>query len=341
MSKAITTPSISVVIACYNGAPWLPDTFGHIVTALNNAHIRDAEIIVVNDGSTDGSSEVAHAAQLAYPVVVVDQPNEGRFIARRQGVRAAKYDYVFFVDTRVHIGANALAFVASQVREHPDRRIWNGHVYVAKEGNIIARFMDAVTFIGWRRYFAHPKTTSYGLKDFDYYPKGTGCFFVPKEQLLAAMAEFESTTTDLKFSSDDTLLIRFLARDSRINLSPQFDCRYFARTTARGFIKHTYHRGQFFVDGFLRPGTRFFWPLIGVLVGSVVGLVVLVGLAVVAPAWLLLLLALGVTVWLGELLVALALKVPAKDALSLWWLSPAFTLLYLAGIWRGTLRKLG
>jgi len=206
---------------------------------------------------------------------------------------------------------------------------------VAKQGNLIARFMDAVTFIGWRRYFGKPRTTSFGLADFDHYPKGTGDFLVPRALVKQAMAEFEKTSSDLTNSSDDTLLIRLIAAEERINLSPSFSATYYARTTLRGFVKHTYFRGQFFVDGFLRPGTRFFAPLVFFLATCVV----LTAGLVLNPRLLVPLVVVAAGVWLAELAAALALRVPAVDALSLFALTPLFALFYGLGIWRAVIRR--
>jgi glycosyltransferase involved in cell wall biosynthesis len=326
---------ISVVIPCYNAAAWIPETISLASQSLKRAGITETEFIVVDDGSTDDSAAVAETINTDYPVRVIRQENKGRFLARKAGVLAARYDTIFFIDTRIHLGPDATKFLVDQLVAHPERKIWNGHVITAREGNIIARFGYAVVFVGWRRYMANPRTTSFGLEDFDYYPKGTGCFFVPKQMLIDAIDEFETTTSDLKYSSDDTLLIRLLASKTRINLSPEFDCTYFARSTIRGFIAHTYNRGQYFVDGFLRPGTRFYYPLIVFLIGSFLG-VLLIVIKPLALLWISIAL---VLTWLLELLVALILRVPFKDAASLFILSPLFATIYGLGIWRAVIRK--
>lgn len=335
--KSTINLQISVVIPCYNAAAWIVETIGLASISLKNAGIVDAEFVVVDDGSTDGSAAIAEGIMYSYPVRVVRQANQGRFLARKAGVLKAQYANIFFIDTRIHMHANAISFLVGQLAEHPDRRIWNGHVITAREGNIIARFGYAIVFIGWRRYMANPKTTSFGLEDFDYYPKGTGCFFVPKTMLVRAIAEFETTTTDLVHSSDDTLLIRLLAREEDIHLSPEFSCTYYARSNIGGFIKHTYNRGQYFVDGFLRPGTRFRYPLIGFLVLSALSVLAII----IKPIILLALIPALAVLWLLELVVAVLLRVPLKDALSLFVLSPLFAVAYGAGIWRAVIRKYG
>lgn len=327
--------SVSVVLAVLNGGAWLPKTIECILTALRVAGLRDAEIIVVDDGSTDDTAEVVNGLSGPYPIRLVRKPWSGRYLSRKAGVRAATKDFVLFVDHRVLLHRGSVKFVVQQMEEHSERRVWNGHVVVAKKGNAIARFGDAITFIGWRRYFGNPRTTSYGLKDFDHYPKGTGHFLAARDVLLGAMQEFEKTSLDLQNSSDDTLLIRIIARDNRINLSPNFSSTYHARTTLRGFIKHTYFRGQFFVDGFFRRGTRFFWPLVIFLGGGII----LVAGVILNPHLLLLLVPLAAVAWIIEFAAALALKVPLADAFSLFALSPVFALFYGFGIWRAIIRK--
>ncbi len=330
-----TKLSISVVIPCFNARLWLGETIHLAAESLYRAGITDAEFVVVDDGSTDDSASAVESLEEHYPVRVIRQANKGRFLARKAGVQAARYATIFFIDTRIHMHPDAMTFLVEQATTFPERRVWNGHVYTAKEGNMIARFGYAIVFVGWRRYMADPRTCSFGLEDFDYYPKGTGCFLVPKGILETAIKEFEVTTTDLEHSSDDTLLIRIIARDERINLSPGFSCTYFARSTPKAFIKHTYNRGQYFVDGFLRPGTRFRYPLIGFLILSVA----LLALVVLRPRTLLVLVPVGTAVWLAEFVIALALRVPPKDALSLFALSPVFAVVYGLGIWRAVIRK--
>jgi glycosyltransferase involved in cell wall biosynthesis len=337
MSNASDT-GLSVVMPAYNAEKWIAPTLQKIEAALTYAQLKNAEIVLVDDGSSDETYTKALeiSKTFKFPVNVIKQQNLGRFLARKNGVKESHYDTILFIDTRVWVDESSVDFALKQITEHPDRIIWNGHVNVAKEGNLIARFGDAITFIGWRRYFADPKLTSYGVKDFDYYPKGTGFFLAPKKVLLGAIEWFESVTNDVKHSSDDTLLIRHIAGEHRIWLSPEFSCTYHARTTLRAYIKHTYFRGQFFVDGFLRKGTRFYRPLQAFLLTCVATLVGFV----MFPVIILPVLVIMVALWLGELLTALALGVNPRDAGSLFILSPVFAAAYGIGIWRAVLRKI-
>lgn len=341
MVQKETTPGglwrsgVSVIIPAYNAAKWLKPTTGKIDFALQNAEIGLAEIIIIDDGSTDRTYEIAKTLTASVPIRVLTHPNQGRFLTRKRGVYLAKYDTIFFVDTRVWIDEGALKYIDKQQRRFPERRVWNGDVQVHKNGNLIARFGDAVTHIGWRRYYVNPRLVSYDTQDFDYYPKGTGMFLTPRRILLEAIDWFESQTTDIRYSSDDTLLIRYIAEKERIWISPKFTCVYFSRSTLKEFITHTYHRGIFFVDGFLRPGTRFYYPLIAFLVLCPVILLTLI----VLPA-LIYWIALGtLVVWIIELIVAVWLRIGIKDALALFLLSPVFALFYGAGIWKAVVAR--
>jgi glycosyltransferase involved in cell wall biosynthesis len=326
-----------VVVPVYNAAVWLRPLMEHLSIALQEANVlsHEAEIILVNDGSTDESVQVARALSSPYPIVILEQPNSGRFMARKAGLLASGKENVLFIDSRVFIHPQALKYVVQQRAIDPSKAVWNSHVIVEKKGNIIARFGDAITFIGWRRYFAHPRDCSYGLQDFDHYPKGTTCFYAPKAVLMNAVEEFEEQLHDIKHANDDTRLIRTIARDHRIYLSPSFACTYHARTRLSQFLSHSYHRGQVFVDGFLRPGNRFFVPLILFLIGSVAA----VAAFVLFPDLRVPILAGLALVWLLELVVAVLLGVPKKDAVSLFALTPVFALAYGLGIWRAVVGR--
>ncbi len=320
------------MIPTYNGSSWLPETVKHIERALAKASVRRCEIVVVNDGSTDDTTDVVEKLinSSRYPVRLVNQNNSGRFIARETGTNEAKFPNLLFVDTRVYIGEDSLNYVVGQQQKDDTRRVWCSHVRVDKKGNIYARFWETVAFVAWRKYFKNPKDTSYGIEHFDDYPKGTTCFFITKSILHEANAWFKKNTKDLKTSNDDTLLLRHIARKNSINISPDFWCLYHARSTLKQYSKHVIHRGKVFVDGFLRnDGNRFFIPLILFLALSLVAVIVMV----LRPEIILPLLVIGAIGWLLELAIMLLLGVPYEDALATFVLSPIFALCYGAGIW--------
>jgi len=130
------------------------------------------------------------------------------------------------------------------------------------------------------------------------------------------------------------LLLRYIAADYTINISPNFWCLYHARNTLRQYSKHVFHRGKVFVDGFLRnDGNRYYVPLLIGLVLSALLPFLVVALLLFKP---LLVVAMGLfaaCLWAVETPLLLALGVPLKDALSFTLLTPVFTVYYTAGIW--------
>lgn len=321
--------AISIVIPSYNAGSWLPKTIGKLKIALDKAKITDYEIIVINDGSTDDTKAVlADLSKQDSHIIIINQSNKGRFLTRKAGIDRATKEFVLFLDSRVYTDENALAYVTEQMKRNPKLIAWNGHVRIKLGWNIFARFWDAVTFIAWRRYLRKPRLVQYGIDDFDYYPKGTGFFLAPRGVLKKHIDAFKSQIQDYKFVSDDTALLRGVAADVKITISPGFSCLYHSRDKLSAFVKHTLNRGTFFVDGFLQPGNRFFLLLIAFLIISPFCIAALI----IWPVFMLTIFVIG---WLFELLVALLLGVPIASALSLWLLTPLFALLYGLGIWRG------
>lgn len=84
--------TISVVIPCFNGARFLPAAIDSVLAQTMPA----LEVIVVDDGSTDGSAAIAEA--YGTPVRVIRQSNRGESVARNRGIDAAQGDWVAFLD---------------------------------------------------------------------------------------------------------------------------------------------------------------------------------------------------------------------------------------------------
>lgn len=82
--------TISIIIPSYNQQLYLSDA---IQSALDQT-VKPLEIIVVNDGSTDNSLEIAKK----YPIKVIDQVNKGLASARNTGIMNASGDYVLPLD---------------------------------------------------------------------------------------------------------------------------------------------------------------------------------------------------------------------------------------------------
>ena len=91
-----TLPLTSVIVPVFNGAAYLAEAIDSVVQQDNGT----LEIIVVDDGSTDGSAQIVHgcAAQGKTPVRYVYQENAGPAAARNRGLSICQGEIVAFQD---------------------------------------------------------------------------------------------------------------------------------------------------------------------------------------------------------------------------------------------------
>lgn len=109
---------LSVIVPVYNVEDYLDDCLGSI----RGQRYRNIEIVVVDDGSPDGSLAIAerHAAK-DKRLRIVRRPNGGLSAARNTGVEAATGDYLTFVDSDDTVTADGLAAaMASLARTDSD-----------------------------------------------------------------------------------------------------------------------------------------------------------------------------------------------------------------------------
>ncbi len=318
------TPTLSVVLPVYNEREEdLRSTLAALSHQLRSSPWSDPEIVIVDDGSDPplGTPEVPGARTRT-----IRQDNRGRFEARRTGIEAANGEYILLLDARVTLESGGLAWVAERVQS--GERLWNGHCFIANLHSPYARFWNVLTYAAFAHYFENPRTTSFGLEEYDRFPKGTTQFLAPRDWLLQAIDGFESRYEELKFSNDDTLMLRELAARDRIHISPQFASGYRSREALRPFLRHAMHRGTVFYDGFSRRDTRFFPAVIAAFPVSLTGVVVLVRWPRVAFAGAI---ALSAT----ASIFARARGRPMSEAVSFGGLVGPFAVAFSAGIWRG------
>lgn len=88
-------PRVSVVIPAFQSATRI----GRTLARLKQQTFADFEVVVVNDGSTDGTASVIERAMADDPRIrVVEQSNQGLARARNRGVEASRGDMIAFLD---------------------------------------------------------------------------------------------------------------------------------------------------------------------------------------------------------------------------------------------------
>ncbi len=90
--RNLNSPDISVIIPVYNGGKYLAEAIESVLAQT----LEPLEVIVVDDGSTDQSLEIA--GNFVPRVRIVSQENKGAGAARNTGIRVAKGAYLAFLD---------------------------------------------------------------------------------------------------------------------------------------------------------------------------------------------------------------------------------------------------
>jgi glycosyltransferase involved in cell wall biosynthesis len=309
----------------FNEETHLPATLDALADAVEQSGF-DTELVLVDDGSEDHSVNVARAAvgDRLDLRVVSQQQNTGRFAARSAGLAAASGERVLFLDARVRLDPSALKFVRPRLAAEP---VWNGHVEI-EATSPFADFWRLLAELAWRDYFDDPRTTSYGLEEFDRFPKGTTCFLAPRELLEDAFTEFRSSFLDGRIANDDTPVLRAVAARERIHISPEFACVYSPRENIESFVRHAFHRGIVFVDGHGTPESRFFPFVVAFFPVSAAVAVAALRRPIVAPV------ALAAS---GAAAAVLGVRAgrSRRDVEALALVTPLYALGHGAGMWRG------
>lgn len=104
---------LSIIVPVYNVEKYLTQC----VDSILEQHSCDIEIVLVDDGSTDGSGEICKAYKDKYEFIkVIHQQNQGLSSARNTGILNAEGEYLMFVDSDDVILENSLSCLIESVK---------------------------------------------------------------------------------------------------------------------------------------------------------------------------------------------------------------------------------
>ena len=109
------TPKITVILPVHDRADVLPRAIGSVL----GQELRDFELIVIDDGSTDGSAEVAQSFGDERIRLIRLDGNRGGNVARNEGIRAATAPLIAFLDSDDRYLANKLAWTVAEFERRP------------------------------------------------------------------------------------------------------------------------------------------------------------------------------------------------------------------------------
>lgn len=139
---------LSIIVPVYNVADYLPKCLDSLLA--QDLPQNEYEIIVVNDGSTDNSGDIALQYADKYAnISLVNQANQGLSGARNTGIKQAKGDYIQFVDSDDYLEANVLGELMEQVKKDELDVLRFNYENVNENGEIINPNKDPKHFVDY------------------------------------------------------------------------------------------------------------------------------------------------------------------------------------------------
>lgn len=147
------TPLISLIIPAYNIAEYLPQSLN---SAIGQTY-TNLEIIVIDDGSTDSTSDIIdhYAVEDARIVPIHHVNNTGIMVVRQEGIQTATGDYVCFLDGDDYMPTDAIATLYDAIQQlHTDivcaDEIRIGKGYSIERPELWTGIIDGETFMRYQ-----------------------------------------------------------------------------------------------------------------------------------------------------------------------------------------------
>lgn len=208
-------PRISVVVCAYNAR----STIRECLEALTRVDYPDFEVIVVNDGSTDGTGEIA----ADFPFKLITTENRGLSNARNTGLEAATGDIVAYLDSDAFPDSQWLKYLAWAFLDSEFAGIGGPNVAPPGLGTIADCFDNAP---------GGPAHVLLNDREAEHIP---GCNMAFRRVQLAELGGFDPA---LRIAGDDVdICWRFQEAGSKLGFSPAALVWHHRRTTLRSYWK--------------------------------------------------------------------------------------------------------
>lgn len=213
-----TTPALSVIIPVHNGGAYLP----RCLDALRASDLKVYEVIVVDDGSTDGSVDVALAR--GFGVVRLDA-RRGPAAARNEGARRARSNILLFLDADVVARPDTLARVEAFFKQHDETAALFGSYDDAP---------DARGFVSQYKNLAHHFIHQRSRADAETFWAGCGAV---RREAFAAVGGFDETKYTRPSIEDIELGRRLRRRGFIITLDRELQVKHLKRWTLASLLR--------------------------------------------------------------------------------------------------------
>ena len=246
---------ISILVPVYNEEELIINCLKSLIN--QDYPKKDYEIIVINDGSKDNTKkniEEFIKENKKVKIKLINQENKGLASTRLIGARNAKYENLFFIDSRCKAQENLL----SKLKEKDYSPIVST-VLINKE-DYIGRFHYLFRKKLYGKSYMQGKFERFFIteENFEKVPSGAGILFIKKDLFL----ESQFDNIESKNCSDDIKLSRNIVKKKPILRDPEIIVSYKPRSNLTSHLKHVFHRGPKFIDYHLKLGDKYLLPII-------------------------------------------------------------------------------
>jgi len=162
-------PKISVVMPVFNGAKYLRHALGSLSGQV--PHPGELEIIVADDGSSDGSLEILREASQSLPITLIDGAHQGNWVAStNRALQKVSGDYVCFLHQDDRFMPSRLKTLADVAMAYPDVAVIAHPVrFIDGNGNPHGRWTFPAKRLRHRPidWFTEPTTTEHNKMSVD------------------------------------------------------------------------------------------------------------------------------------------------------------------------------
>ena len=266
---------VTFIVPVRNGAPWIREVVSSIEKQDDG---RPIEIIVVDDGSTDGSREIVLSLCCIHPLRILQGEGRGPAAAINLGLREARFPIMCQVDQDVVLGPGWMTALVNELRD-PDVAAAQGYYTVGSNATIWARVMGTDL---QQRYEA------ISGRDTSHVCTGNTAY---RADALFRVGLFDE---QLGYGFDNDMSYRLVAAGYRLRLNRTAHSTHYWRDSLRGYCRQQYglgtgrldlvakHPGRFAGDA-VSPLGMMLHPL-GTLAG-ICGLITSLGLAWTGGSW--------------------------------------------------------
>jgi len=269
----INSERVSVIIPCYNHAHYLPVA---IESVLNQSH-SNVEIIVVDDGSTDNTKQVAQS----YPEVkYIWQQNHGLPASRNTGIKNCTGAFVVFLDADDWLYTDAIKINLHHLRQNDPLAFVSGAYEEVKDANkiisickneitsnhyqqlLFSNYVGMISTVLYRRWVFDEVLFDENLKaceDYDLYLKITRKYPVLHHtEIIAAYRRHQSNMSldfPLMLSSSLNVL-----QQQRAELKTVHEVEAYKkgqRFWKKYYAQKTYHKARMAKKGFTKQDLTF------------------------------------------------------------------------------------